>query len=91
MTSETSVDPSALDTFTETRLARGATPDQVPPDMLPSPAMIPAMWVPWPKWSSPSRSGVRSTRARTRFPRSAVWLTPVSNRATVTPAPESAC
>ena len=69
----------------EPRLRGGAL--ERPELVLPSPAMTPAMCVPWPKWSMPSRSLVRSTRATTRGPRFAVGVTPVSTLATVTPSP----
>ncbi len=48
MTAETSVAPLAPAILTETILAPGATPMYWPPELVPSPAMMPAMWVPWP-------------------------------------------
>ena len=46
MTTDTSVEPSAGATFTDTRFAAGATPAHRPLDSVPSPAMMPAMCVP---------------------------------------------
>jgi hypothetical protein len=48
MTADTSVPPFAPATFTETILAPGATPMYLPAELVPSPAMMPAMWVPCP-------------------------------------------
>ena len=48
ITMDTSVDPSAPATFTDTRFASGAAPAHAPDDAVPSPAMIPAMCVPCP-------------------------------------------
>ena len=48
ITTETSVDPSAPATLTETSSAPGATPRHLPPEAPPSPAITPARWVPCP-------------------------------------------
>jgi hypothetical protein len=73
--------------LTETIRVSGAAPSNCPRLVVPSPAITPAMCVPWPKWSRPSRSLVRSTLARTRGPRFGVGVTPVSTLATVTSSP----
>ena len=87
MTVVTSVAPSHPATLTDTTFASGAAPSWTPPDVVPSPAIRPAMWVPWPKRSRPSWSPVRSTRASSRSPRFADGATPVSMEATVTSSP----
>ncbi len=87
MTVDTSVAPSQPATLTDTRLVSGAAPSNASSVVTPPPAMTPAMCVPWPKWSMPSRSLVRSTRASRRAPRFGFGVTPVSIDATVTPSP----
>ncbi len=86
------VDPSAPATFTATTVAPGATPVwRTGPAALavPSPAMRPAMKVPWPYRSTPSPSPEKSGPCTSRAPwRSDVALTPVSINATATPAPD---
>ena len=87
ITTETSVDPSGPATLTETSFAPGATPRHLPSEAAPLPAITPARCVPCPYASSPPASGVKSTRATTRSPRSSTCATPVSIIATVTPVP----
>src|SRR3954452_11824609 len=91
MTVEGSVAPSHPATLTETRLVSDAAPSKASADVVPSPAIRPAMCVPWPKRSIPSCSLVRSTRASSRAPRSGFGATPVSIEATVTPSPLYLC
>ena len=91
-TVETSVAPLRPATFTETSPALGAIPTNAPwlsrREAAPSPAMIPAMTVPWPNESSrllpsPEKSGPATTRPA----RSATGWMPVSTTATRRPPP----
>src|SRR4051794_30619852 len=66
MTVETSVAPSQPATLTEARRVSGAAPSKAPCDVVPSPAMTPAMCVPWPEWAMPSRSAAGAAPAAMR-------------------------
>src|SRR3954471_19251325 len=90
----TSAEPSLPATLTDSTRAPGATPTHLPPDEVPSPAMMPARKVPWPYPSAQDESPEKLAQAATvrlrssatdtsRPARSGEGVTPVSSRATV--------
>jgi hypothetical protein len=82
--------PTLSRTRTSTMFVCGAIPTNCPNELVPLPAMIPAMCVPWPPGSAVARWSAKLTEARTRFEgcvRSGSAATPESSTATVMPAP----
>ena len=86
--SESYPPPLLSRTLPISRPAPGATPFSFPPDAVPRPATIDAVWVPWPNRSWTASPGTKLSDATTCLARSGCPASyPVSSTATLTPRP----
>ncbi len=60
MTASSGQKPSSVQTLPTSSLASGATPLYLPPEAAPLPAMVEAVWVPWPFPSTTDPEPVKS-------------------------------